>query len=656
MTGTGGRSGVEMERGKGPSPAYRPEIDGLRAVAVLSVLFFHLGLPGVSAGFTGVDVFFVISGFLITSILMQDLALNRFSLMRFYRRRALRILPPLILVLGVTLLFGFAILLPGELRETGRAALASLFFLSNVFFWSRVDYFTPDAKENPLLHTWSLGIEEQFYLIVPLILWGLWRWFRPALVPVFALSVVLSFALSVWAVQGHATAAFYLLPARYWEMGAGALLAMLLPRLAPVLARAPLWAEGLGSAGALAIAAGLFLLSPASAFPGANALWPVLGAAAVIAAGGTTWAGRFLSLPPMLFLGRISYSLYLWHWPLIVLWKLRMGPVLSMGEQVALGAVAVALATLSTRLVEAPFRHLPARISDARVLAVSALALGVTAGAAYLATDHPERWRSYPPAALDLARYDDFHADPGFIAWNRRHFCFLSADTAGGFAAYGKTSCLAHPPGKPVLLMLGDSLSAHLWHALYNALPEMAVVQANASACRPYPGQSAYPACHDLMRFIFDDWVPREKPQVVVLSARWGAGEEARAADAVQRLRAAGVGRVVVLGPTVEYKGALSKLLARDALYGGDGAAKAVDPARWTVNAALKTAVTAAGADYIDLLALICPDRQCRTWVPETTAGSQPVPMSFDYGHYTPEGAAHVARLLAPQLRPGAAQ
>jgi peptidoglycan/LPS O-acetylase OafA/YrhL len=626
---------------------YRPEIDGLRAIAVAVVLLFHLDLAGMDAGFIGVDIFFVISGFLITSILMQDLGRDRFSLLQFYRKRALRILPPLLLVLVVVLGMAVLLLLPGELLVVAQAARATLAFGSNIYFWSSFDYFTPDAKENALLHTWSLGVEEQFYLVVPVLLWALYRWFRPGLIPVMGATVALSFGLGLWMTAAMPKAAFYLLPARYWELGAGAMLALFALRLRLAAGLK----QGLGLGGLCLIGAGLVLIRPDEAFPGLKALWPVLGALAVIAAGGKTVSGAVLATKPLVFLGRISYSLYLWHWPLIVFWKMQTGPVLSGLAQLGLGLAAVALASFSTFFFETPFRHLPGRIRDSRVLAGAGAALVAIAALAFFLQSLPERLHRYPPEVLALERYDDFHSDPGFIAWNRRHLCFLSADTPGGFAAYRKDLCLGPPNGKPVLLMLGDSLSAHLWHAVQDVLPQVRVLQADASGCRPFPEQPAYAACGDLLRFIYDDWLPANTPELVVLSARWQPGEQGLARQAVEHLLRAGAKQVIVLGPTVEYQGALSKLLARDILTGQDRAAQLVDRARWQVSAELQGALQGSGAGYVDLLAMLCPGGLCQTWVPSSEAGPR-VPMAFDYGHYTPEGAGYVAAALAPLLRP----
>ncbi len=285
---------------------YRPDIDGLRAVAVLAVVLYHAGVPGVAGGFVGVDVFFVISGFLITGILAHELDADRFSIVGFYDRRVRRILPALVLVVAASFVAGWILLSPAALRDFAGSAAATALFASNVWFWQTRDYFTQAAELLPLLHTWSLAVEEQFYIIFPLLLFALRRWSRATLTLVIAAGCTVSFFLSVLGVAWMPTATFYLLPTRAWELGIGALLALV---SLPAASR-PLREAG-AALGLAAILASVALIDVTTPFPGAAALPACLGAVALIWAGGQgpTYAGALLSLPAVAFVGLISYSL-----------------------------------------------------------------------------------------------------------------------------------------------------------------------------------------------------------------------------------------------------------------------------------------------------------------------------------------------------------
>lgn len=311
---------------------YRPDIDGLRAIAVVSVVFFHAGVPPFSGGFVGVDVFFVISGFLITSLLLDDFSRNNFSVWRFYARRVRRIFPALLAILLFTLVAGFFLLLPSEFSATGFAARSVSYFLSNHFFWqAQQDYWQQNFfSSQPLLHTWSLAVEEQFYVIVPCLLAAYFRLARVegamrgvALEIVLVSLLIASFSWSVWTLKYDPAGAFYLLPARSWELLLGSELAVRThhrqgaPRHFVVVQLAGLVGVGL-------ILWAIFKFDGKTAFPGVNALLPSVGASLVIYAGSSTsagWVSRLLSIRLIVFFGLISYSLYLWHWPLLVLFR-----------------------------------------------------------------------------------------------------------------------------------------------------------------------------------------------------------------------------------------------------------------------------------------------------------------------------------------------
>jgi peptidoglycan/LPS O-acetylase OafA/YrhL len=335
---------------------YRPEVDGLRAIAVGAVLLNHMGLNFVSGGFVGVDVFFVISGYLIGTIILTEVQQNRFSLVRFYERRARRILPALFVVLVVSSISAFFFMLPYQQIAFGQNLLGTAAFVSNVTLMLQGGYFGGPGELNPLLHTWSLAVEEQFYLVFPLLALMLRRWIRGwPFVAVIALLSLASFAIAEWASLHHPTAGFFLIVTRAWELGFGVLVAI-------ALARGLRWSQGVAGwvalGGLSAILFSTYSFNDATPFPGVNALLPVMGAAAVIlCAGPQNLVGRILSLPPFVGSGLISYSLYLWHQPLFAFARL-VAPDLSKGNWLigAMGVLSGLLAWGTWRFVEQPFR------------------------------------------------------------------------------------------------------------------------------------------------------------------------------------------------------------------------------------------------------------------------------------------------------------
>lgn len=341
--------------------SYRRDIDGLRSVAVLPVVLGHAGFSSFEGGFVGVDVFFVISGFLITNILARELAETRFSVLNFYERRARRILPALFAVLFVCFTAGWFALPPTQYEVLAKSAGSTVLFSSNIWlWWNSGDYFGADAAFDPLLHTWSLAVEEQFYLVFPLLLWALFHWRPRWLVPAIAILTALSFGFSVWTTQTTPVAAFYLPHNRAWELGLGALLALgAIPMLRSRVSR-----EVVAGFGLVLILFSVFTLSKETVFPGINALPPSLGTAAIILAGmsGTTVVGRLLSTKLLVGIGLISYSLYLIHWPVLVAVRIAIDSA-EISVIVAIAAIAISfvLAVASWRFIERPFRVGPSQ-------------------------------------------------------------------------------------------------------------------------------------------------------------------------------------------------------------------------------------------------------------------------------------------------------
>lgn len=435
-------------------PRYRPDIDGLRAVAVLAVVVFHAFPEWLPGGFTGVDVFFVISGFLISTIILANIQLGTFSFAEFYARRIRRIFPALLLVMAAVLAAGWFLLLPSEYELLGKHVASGAGFLSNVALWRESGYFDVDAATKPLLHLWSLGIEEQFYIFWPLALWAAWRW-RMNLLALTLVGLAASLVLNIGLVKSHNVATFYAPMTRAWELLFGALLAHLAVdgKLAQIGRSSRLLPDGIAAVGAAMIVAGLVLLDSHQSFPGWRALIPVAGAALFIAAGPTAWINKHvLSNRLAVAIGLISFPLYLWHWPLLTFPRIVWGSLSAPGAVAAIAA-AVALSAATYLLVEKRARRGGNRV--AAVLLFSMLACGAAGAIAFASRGMPQRpafaraeavqrqlvgptWR-HTTNDICKARYRGLEY---------RYFCALSRD------------------GDPTLILLGDSFA----NALYGGI------------------------------------------------------------------------------------------------------------------------------------------------------------------------------------------
>lgn len=333
---------------------YRPEIDGLRAVAVLAVLLFHFELGPVPGGFVGVDIFFVISGFLISSIIQKDLEQGRFSLAGFWERRIRRIVPALTVVILATFAAGAFLLMPADFERLGVWVAAQSAWAVNIVAWKNIGYFQEQAEMVPLLHTWSLAVEEQFYLLFPLLFCFAAGRVRNRLRGLMLLAFIVSLALSLYGTWHHSRATFYLLPTRAWELLLGVLIS-----LAGRPAQKSFLMEWSSGCGVVLMVLSFLVLDAQTPFPGYAALLPVCGAGLFIWSNGAgrTMAGKLLSVGPLVLIGLISYSLYLWHWPLLVLGRYWALEPLSELDRITLLIISVGLALVSWRFVERPFRQ-----------------------------------------------------------------------------------------------------------------------------------------------------------------------------------------------------------------------------------------------------------------------------------------------------------
>ncbi|MSU89090.1 acyltransferase family protein [Rhodobacteraceae bacterium 2CG4] len=624
---------------------HRPDIDGLRAVAVLPVILFHAGFSWAAGGFVGVDVFFVISGYLITRLLLQDLAQGRYSLTRFYERRARRILPALLFVTAATVPLMMQVMTPEELEDHFAAVIATAAFASNLWFWQEAGYFAARAEELPLLHTWSLAIEEQFYVLFPLLLAALWRLGPRRTGLALGGLLLLSFAIAAGGVGGS-EARFYLLPARAWELLAGALCALWHHRYG---ARA----DGRRAAlGLLAITVSIAISHPGLAWPSQYTLLPVGGTALLLLHAEGTAAGRLLSARPLVGIGLISYSAYLWHQPLLAALRLSDARPPSEAMLLAAAALALLLGWATWRLVEQPFRR--RRGGDpAPPVRAAAAALAVTALAAGIAAPQVDRLSRFP-------RQPDF----GWEDAVRQYDCMLQEKNETTHADV----CYAPPS----VLLWGDSHAAALYPGLRAAAARrgLPVTQLTQAGCPPLldldPAILNHrPNCNAVNARILEH--VRQTPyRLIVLHAGWrhwgypmdDAAFDAALARTVQVLsQAAGDARVVVVGPvprwyptafkqfilTREYRP--ETLSARgDALY-ADAYLMAGR------NRALARGLAGSGFAYVDPADSFCPagdgPRRCLITFDGTATGL----VSVDNDHLSPRAAEWFAeRALAPHL------
>ena len=617
---------------------YRRDIDGLRAVAVTSVVAYHLGTPRVSGGFVGVDVFFVISGFLITSLIHGELSEGTFTVTDFYRRRLRRIVPALLAVLLVTCVVASFLLFDQELHELSRSAVWAGLFSSNLYFWQHAGYFDTPSTSQPLLHTWSLGVEEQFYLVFPLLLLAVHRWARRHLTAVLAVVCAASFLLGWQQVRtGHVSAGFYLLPGRAWELAVGALLAVTgfaLPRALR---------NGGSLLGLALIAFACHHLTSSTRFPGPAALYPVLGAALLIAAGERGLANRVLSWQPFVLIGLVSYSWYLWHWPTIVLYRLYTFNDIHWGSRVAIAVGTFALAVLSWRFVERPLRRLrlprrPHVLGFALVTSLAAVVLGLVVQP-FSGAVHPEDRQTRALLALSETIQDQ---------GNRAKGCFLP----DGFSAsaYDVARCDTPSPVGSGVLLMGDSHAADLWYGMNKRFATggrfggpVDVLQATASGCRPVLPLRGAQRCVDVLKGALGR-LKAQRLRAVVLSGRWTRADIAQLPGTIAQLQAV-AGVVVVVGRAPEWTSKLPSLLARAHDRGDPGLpARKLDRSMFAIDKLVEQATLQSGGTFVSLLDHLCPREQCRTL---TDSGQ---PMAFDTSHFGEEASVIAAEPVVRAL------
>ncbi len=629
--------------------AYRPDIDGLRAVAVLAVMAFHLQFRFALGGFTGVDVFFVISGFLITSILQADMQAGRFSLRRFYVRRIRRILPALIAVLTATSAFTLLVCMPSELRDYARSLIGASLSASNLYFGFHSSYFDPLSLSRPALQTWSLGVEEQFYLLFPLLLLLVHRAFPGRVTLALGVMAALSFAASVYGAFESPTLAFFMPWTRACELLLGSLVATgAFPPLRSYRAR-----NATATCGLLVIVINFLLMNGAVPFPGFAALLPCGGAALIIWSGQPvgspvhpdpmrpipmrpTLVARCLSTRPVVFLGLISYSLYLWHWPVIVFQNVGLW-----GEELPhrmvkliLLAISFTLAILSWRWIERPFRDGNLRLSPRSAFMFAGVSAGVLvlcATAALLFHGFPGR---FPAAAVAVGDYVDEKAN------NRMGSCMVIRARD-----FQPDPCLKEDATRPNWLLIGDSHAAAQWAGLQQAFPAVHFLQVSRASCRPDPVRTDGD-CGVLMQMIFHHYLLTHHVDRMVAVGRW-VGADLPALDRLAAWTHAHNLPLTIIGPTQDYDAALPRLLAYGLLrHQADLADRHREPDTAPLDTTLAgLAQTRWHVPYISLVRMFCPAGHCAAYVD----GQGTAPLLLDGDHFTNEGSLLAARRIAAE-------
>lgn len=458
-------------------PKYRRDIDGLRAVAVLAVVAFHAFPTLLPGGFTGVDVFFVISGFLITSILANSLQDRTFSLVVFCERRVRRIFPALVLVLAFCMGAGWWVLLPEELAQLGKHTAGGAAFIANLLFWQESGYFDAAADTKPLLHLWSLGIEEQFYILWPCLLWLAWRLRQQSMFWVTLALLLGSFALNVALHRSDAVTDFYSPFTRFWELLLGGALAGL-----PITPMRPPWLHnhvarnGIAALGLVLIGTGFVWIDAGLMFPGFWALLPTMGAALLLWAGPSALPNRVLmGTPSLVWIGKISYPLYLWHWPLLSFARILIGETPSVGIRCLCVAMSVGLAWLTMRFIERSLRFGSHGPCKAILLGVAMLFVGVAGLSAKLSDGFTQRphIQALQAQAQDLTRAKApvsqgwICSDPVF----KEGYCSLDEDQ------------------RPTAVLLGDSHAQSLYWGLRTIFRDLggSLALVGSNGCTPFP-------------------------------------------------------------------------------------------------------------------------------------------------------------------------
>lgn len=640
---------------------YRREIDGLRALAVLPVILFHAGFETFSGGFVGVDVFFVISGYLITTIILAELEQGKFSIVNFYERRARRILPALFLVMLACILYAWFWLLPSDIKALSQSLVAVSVFASNILFWRESGYFDTAAELKPLLHTWSLAVEEQYYVFFPLFLMLLWRLGKRWIFVTLGLAFVASLTVAQWAAYAKPAAAFYLLPTRVWELLIGAFAAFYFSK-ANRKDLGKMASEIGGWLGVALIFYAVFAYSKATPFPGFYALVPTLGTVLIILlATQQTTVGKFVGNKAFVGIGLISYSAYLWHQPLFAFAR-HNG--FSHSDAIVFFLLSIAslfLAFLSWRYVESPFRNksLVGRkvvFSFAVLGSILFVSLGFYGhkknGDVGQLSAEERSFLSYFDNEIPAWKYfikekipQKFRIDCDFYDVEKYR---SGNSTKVPVESISKSCYSKNSEDSKVVFIWGDSHAQQLYYGLSKVLPkDFEVLQIASSGCvaNTEARQSKVDYCEQSNWFAYEV-IKKLKPQVVIIGQ--DLEHEFRIMDKLSRnLRSVGVQRVVFTGPSPHWVPSLPAVIGRKLPNVPKRTFLGVDKGVLNLDLKLaKESIQSNLVEYVSLIDFFCNRDGCLTHYTQDVAASV---TSWDYGHLTPIASHHLAKdLLVP--------
>jgi peptidoglycan/LPS O-acetylase OafA/YrhL len=622
---------------------YRPDIDGLRAIAVLLVVIHHAFPQLLKGGFIGVDLFFVISGYLISAIIFQNLQQGTFCFLEFYKRRVKRIFPALCLVLIASFVYGWLTLLPADYKQLGKHMAAGAAFVSNFAFWNESGYFEGGSKLKPLLHLWSLGVEEQYYIFWPLIVVLVWTR-RLNLFTVCLVLFVLSFAVNMWAVKSNAIAAFYSPLSRFWELLIGSMLAYT-TLLSTKNVKSVAFNNATAWIGALLLVIGVYFINPERRFPGFWALFPTVAAYLLIKAGPEAWFNRqVLSNRLLVWVGLISFPLYLWHWPLLVFAELHEGKTPSSSIRLGMIAVAILLAWLTYRFVERPIRFggksAKTPIFLCSVLLATALVGGYTYAREGFDFRFPKIIRALTNSKIDM-----------FEGW-RLDACILRQDHPASDFSDNCVDKNKHP----LVFLWGDSHAAALYPG-FKKLQEsteysFGMAQRNAAVCPPMLNVVS-PWCKTINDDTFK-LITRLQPEIVLLNAYWlhELYDLNKLDSTVAELRRVGIKKIVLLGPTPYWQYSLPHNIME---FWKKGPAMQKPPLRMTyglderlpvIDAKMQAIAARLGIEYISGYKNLCNDEGCLT----RNGENGEIVASTDYGHLTVNAAQSYIQQIAPLI------